>query len=54
MRSVLVLLMYSTPLAHSSFLSCFVGSYDSAYAEFDDAVLEEHYDAFGYDHSFQG
>ena len=36
------------------FLSWFTGLHDLCYINVDDVVLEEHYDALGYDLSFRG
>ena len=36
------------------FLLWFIGLYDSSYADVDDVMLEEHYDALGFDLSFRG
>ena len=46
---------WRTELYSLLFFSCgFIGSCDSAYVEFDDDVLEEHYNALGFNHSFWG
>ena len=51
---VFALLTYWALLAHPSFSHGFTGLHDSVFVDFDDVVLEKHYDALGYDLSFRG
>ena len=54
MQYVFVLLTYWALLACLSFSRGFTSLHDLTYVDVDDAVLEEHYDALGYDLSFRG